>query len=440
MFFSVHPKENPITKINLNMSITASNSLTISEIKKIINYTIDNNEKLAKLGKKRIALNIVGEKGIGKTSLMEQIAKERGMTFTKLNVAQLDEVGDLIGLPVKEFEAQLFKPKKNEDGTVSRVPLKIVWGTEQVFKSMNPKSYQFTGKTRTGYAKPAWVPSYNEKGNFVVLDDYSRATPIFLNAMMDLIKDQEYVSWKFPDKTIICLTTNPDNGLYNVSASDPAQQRRYLTFNMEFNLDDWSSWAEKVGIDGRAINFAMSYGDKLFSVDEEGNSIADPRSFEMFSNMISGIWDWESSEGMAFIYNIAKGCFHDSDNRFGDMFAMFIRNRMHLLIQPKQMLLGSWTTVKEKMCDAIYTSDGEVRPAVATILGRRFANYVNAWLDSDEQTPIKTVKDRLLEFIRSDKQFFTEDIYYHMIQTITKEHKAQTNKLLFEPEIAAKIN
>lgn len=76
------------------MSSTASNSLTISEIKKIINYTIDNNEELAKLGKKRIALNIVGEKGIGKTSLMEQIAKERGMTFTKINVAQLDEVGD----------------------------------------------------------------------------------------------------------------------------------------------------------------------------------------------------------------------------------------------------------------------------------------------------------------------------------------------------------
>ena len=156
----------------------------------------------------------------------------------------------LIGLPIKEYEAQLFKPKKEEDGTVTRVPAKVVWGTEQVFKSMNPKSYQFTGNTRTGYAKPAWVPSYNEKGNLVVLDDYSRAVPIFLNAMMDLIKDQEYVSWKFPEKTFICLTTNPDNGVYNVSASDPAQQRRYFTFNMEFNLDDWSAWAEKAGIDG----------------------------------------------------------------------------------------------------------------------------------------------------------------------------------------------
>lgn len=73
---------------------TKANSLSISQIKNIINYTIDNNEELAKNGKKRIAINIVGEKGIGKTSLLEQIAKERGMTYTKLNVSQLDEVGD----------------------------------------------------------------------------------------------------------------------------------------------------------------------------------------------------------------------------------------------------------------------------------------------------------------------------------------------------------
>ena len=419
---------------------TKANSLSISQIKNIINYTIDNNEELAKNGKKRIAINIVGEKGIGKTSLLEQIAKERGMTYTKLNVSQLDEVGDLIGLPVKEFEAQLFKPKKAEDGTITRVPSKVVWGTEQVFKSMNPKSYQFTGNTRTGYAKPAWVPTYNENGNLVVLDDYSRAVPIFLNAMMDLIKDQEYVSWKFPEKTFICLTTNPDNGVYNVSASDPAQQRRYFTFNMEFNLDDWSAWAEKAGIDGRAINFALSYGTELFSVDDEGNSIADPRSYEMFANMISGIKDWESPEGLSFIYDVAKGCFNDAENRFGNMFNIFLKNKMHTMIQPKQMLLGDWVTVKEKRSEAVMDNNGEARPAIATILGRRFANYVNAWLDSNEVTPIKTVKDRLLAFIRSDKQFFSEDIYYHMIQSITAEHKAQTGKLLFEPEIAAKIN
>ena len=420
----------------------ANNTLTIREIKDMINYNIDNNEILHQKGKRRVALCLIGERGIGKTSILEEIAKERNMTFVKLNLAQVDEVGDITGFPVKEFEAQLFAPKKLEDGTVKMVPLKTVWGTEQVFKSFNPKSYRFTGKTRMGYAKPAWVPEYNENGVLVDFDDYNRATPVFMNAMMDLIKDQTYVSWSFPEKTMICLTCNPENGVYNVSEQDAAQSGRYIPFNIEFNLDDWAVWAEKSGIDGRMINFALSYGNELFKMDEEGNSIADPRSYEMFANVISGIKDWENEDSLKFINNVAKGCFHDDKNRFGTMFTTFIRNKMHLLIQPKQMLEGAWDTVKEKLEETVYDG-GTHRVDISSVLEKRFTNYINARLSSKEPTPIRPVVDRILCFIRNErggKVLFSEDQFYHMIKTLTSDHKNQTNKLLFEPEIAAKIN
>lgn len=419
-----------------------SNSLRISEVKDIINYTIDNNEKLAKQGKRRVAINIVGERGLGKTSIIEQIAKERNMGYTKVALSQLEEIGDLIGFPCKEFEAQLFKAEKQADGTVKKVPLKLVWGNENAFKNLNPNMYKFTGNTRMGYAKPSWIPKYNENGNIVLLDDWTRCTPVFVNAIMDLIKDQEYMSWKLPEKTIVLLTSNPDNGSYNVSALDPAQEGRYVDFVMEFNIDDWAKWAEKVGMDGRAINFALAYSDELFGMDDQGNAIADPRRFEMFSNMISGIDDWEKPESLAFIFNVAKGCFHDSQNKFGTMFTTFIKNRMHAMIQPKQMLEGKWDTVHEKMHSTIYGSDGQYHPAIASVLERRFANYVNAWLDSDEQTPIRLVKDRILDFIRTEKlgsPLFTEDLIFHMVKTITSDHKAQTGKLLYDPEIAQKV-
>ena len=418
-------------------------AITLNEFREILNYTIDNNnDNLAKRGVKPIALNLVGEKGIGKTSILKQVAEERGMTFVKLNVAQLDEVGDIVGFPVKEYEAQLFKQEKQEDGNIKIVPSKIVWGNEQMFKSLNPKSYKFTGNTRMGYAKPAWVPGYNENGVLLDLDDFTRATPVFLNAMMDLILEQKYVSWSLPKKTMICLTTNPDNGNYNVSASDSAQEGRYLNFTINFNLDDWGQWAEKNGIDGRAINFALSYGDELFKMDEEGNSIADPRSFVMFANMISGIKNWDTEESLRFINNVAKGCFHDDQNRFGAMFTAFIRNKMHLLMQPKQMLLGGWDTVRTKLESTLYDSNEDYRADIASVLERRFSNYVHVWLDSDEDTPIKIVKDRILDFIRNEKtgkRLFNEDLFYHMIKTITSSHKGQTGKLMFEPEIAAKI-
>ena len=424
-------------------------SVTLNDFKGILNYAIDNNRKLQEENPDfvPIALNLVGEKGIGKTSILRQIAKDRGMKFVKLNVAQLDEVGDIVGFPVKEFEAQLFSAKKNPDGTVSYTPSKTVWGTEQTFNTYKGK-YTYTGKTRMGYAKPAWVPDEKDGENGVLLDldDYSRATPVFLNAMMDLILEQKYVSWSLPKNTQICLTTNPDNGSYNVSASDSAQEGRYLSFFIDFDLEDWGQWAEKNNLDSRCISFALSYGDELFKMDDEGNSIADPRSFVMFSRMISGIKDWDKEDSQMLIRNIAKGCFKDKDNKFGQMFTTFIRNKMHLLIQPKQMLLGAWDTVRPKLEEALYDQDGTYRPDIASLLERRFAYHVNAWLDSDGETPISKVKERVLDFIKYDKtgnshpRLFTEDMFYHMITTITSDHKAQTNKLLYEPEITKKIN
>lgn len=55
---------------------------------------IDNNHRLIDAGDTPIAVNIEGEAGIGKTSVVEAVAKEKKMTFVKVNLAQLEEPGD----------------------------------------------------------------------------------------------------------------------------------------------------------------------------------------------------------------------------------------------------------------------------------------------------------------------------------------------------------
>lgn len=70
------------------------NELTLGEFTGIFNYLLDNNIKLFEEGKTPIAIGIEGEAGIGKTSLIQEIAEQRGMTLCKLNLAQLEEVGD----------------------------------------------------------------------------------------------------------------------------------------------------------------------------------------------------------------------------------------------------------------------------------------------------------------------------------------------------------
>jgi len=425
----------------------SANTISMSQVKNLINYTIDNNFKLQEEGKDPIAIGLEATAGIGKTSIVEQVAREREMGYTKIPLSQLEEAGDLVGFPLKEFECQILKREKGEDGNAKVVVLpKSVWINEkQLDAAPGPDmKYRQTGKTRMSYAKPAWVPDYNENGNIVTLDDWNRANPQLLQAVMEIVLKQEYVSWKLPKKTNIILTANGDNGEYNVNSLDEAQRTRLLNFEVEFAIDPWMQWAEKANIDGRCINFVASYYDELFNGDDEGNRICNPRSFVMFANMISGIKDWDDAESLSFITTIARGCFKD-DGRFSNMFTAFLRNKMHLLVQPKKMLLGDWNEVKDIMDKTLYDqSSGQYRPDIASLLERRFVSFVDAWLDSPDKTPIEKVKKRIIDFLHVDqnggRRFFTKDQFYHMIKTITSEHRRQTGQLLYEPEIAKIIS
>lgn len=408
-------------------------NISISKIEDLLNKAINTNFKLQEKGKRLIAYNLVGEAGIGKTSLVEQLAEKRGMTFVKLNLAQLDEIGDLVGFPIKEFEVQTFKVE-DVNGEKKLVPNAKAWATNEMLKNLNPKQFRYTGNSRTSYAKPSWVPQeYNDNGTILLLDDFTRCTPVFTQAIMEMLRDQKYISWKLPKKTVIILTSNPDNGNYNVASMDEAQNSRCLSYNIGFDADAWAQWAEQYGIDTRCISFALMYGAELFNKDEQGNSIANPRSYSMFCDAISDIGDWDDNENLDLMSLMAQGCFNDEDGKFASMFSTFIQNKMHLLVPPKEMLNESWAVVGPKIKEQIKGNSG-----VASLLERRFTNYLLAWFGSDAKTPVAKVRDRILDFIHDN--VFTEDMFYHMILNIKKKYPMQAGKLLYVPEIAAKIN
>lgn len=141
------------------------NEMTISEFTDVLNYLLDNNKKLQEQGLTPIAVGIEGEAGIGKTSLIEQVAKKRGMTLCKLSLSQLEETGDLVGYPQKEVLLQY----KGKDGT-----MKTKWWPENLLSRV-PQNVTVTDKTRMGYAVPAWLPrEENPNGTILCLDDYTR--------------------------------------------------------------------------------------------------------------------------------------------------------------------------------------------------------------------------------------------------------------------------
>lgn len=408
------------------------NEMTIRDFTKVFNYLLDNNKDLYDKGQTPIAIGIEGEAGIGKTSIIEQVANRRGMTFCKLNLAELEEVGDLTGFPQKEVLLEW----KGKDGTI-----KTKWYPEAMLNRI-PSNVKVSTKTRMSYAPPAWLPmEENENGLILCLDDFSRSNALFMQATMELINTGKYISWKLPKNTSVVLTSNPDNGSYSVSSLDNAQKTRFINFNLKLNVDDWASWAESVEMDSRCINFALMYGDEIFA-KHNNIQVVNPRAYTTFCKAISGLDNWNDPDDLSMILNISKGCFlDDKTNNIGNLFTMFVSKHLDKLVTPKDMLEQSWKTIEPVIYDCVYDfidNHAVYKPEVASILATRFLNYINVYFNKKGSDGNK-VQLRLLDFINNKRKLFSEDLLFHIIKNVVTEYPNKATKLLSNPEIRNKV-
>ena len=398
------------------------NQLTLDEFKDTLKYLIKNNKALIEAGDKPIAFGIEGSAGLGKTSILEQIAEELNYGYIRLNLAELEEVSDLTGFPIKQYRTKDDK-----------------WIPADLVHKYCDEDY-FTGESRMSYAAPEWLPDPNndeKEGWILALDDYTRANSLFMQATMELIQNGKYISWNLPKNTTILLSSNPDDGMYAVTSLDPAQRSRFINFPVKFNIDAWSKWAEDKQLDGRVINFGISYSSELFEKEDQLKTI-NPRSYTMFGRAISGIQDWSKPESMAMILNISKGCFNDPDNIVGTMFTTFVGNKLDRLISPKDMLMEKWDTVYPKIKSCVYDPNGNYKPAVAAILHTRLLNYSMYYFEQ-KGSKTEVVYDRLLEILHAKEMLFSEDIVFNIIKTLCTKYAQRTNKWMLNNELRARI-
>ena len=406
-----------------------SNEMTLNEFKEVFSYLLDNNKHLEDSNLRPIAVGVEGEAGIGKTTLIEDIAKERGMTLCKVNLAQLEEIGDLVGMPMKECEVAWIENGQIKDKR---------WMPESQTKNLDLR-LKLTGRVRMSYAPPAWLPvDENPNGTIVFLDDYTRANSMFMQATMEIINTASYISWKLPKYTSIVLSSNPDDGQFSVTSLDNAQKTRFINFNLKLNIEDWAKWAEEAEIDGRAINFELLYGDEIFKKHNNVQTV-NPRSYTTFCKAISGLKDWSKPETLALILQISKGCFlNDKDNIIGNLFTTFIANKLDRLIQPKDMIELKWDTLEPKMKNCVY-DNGQFRPEIASVLTIRFMNYVLHLFGTKGGIKESVVYDRILEIVENDEMLFSEDLIFHLVKSLVTKYPGRTGKLLMNAKIRNKI-
>ena len=413
-------------------------NLNATELKGFINHIITNNRYLQESGKSPVSVEVVGESGIGKTSTIVELAKENELKFVKLNLAQIEELGDLVGFPVRQF--QMYKEKKvavkqqdnismvtatqraagNSLANLNQTVTKKIgqWVDELAVQEYLKQGFKMTGKNRMSYCAPEWIADA-KSGGILLLDDWNRADTRFIQAVMELIDRQTYISWTLPKDWHIILTANPDNGDYMVNSVDSAQKTRYVTANLKFDVNVWAQWAEGAGIDTRCINFLLLHPEL---VTQETNA----RSITTFFNSISSFDSFENN--LSLIQMIGEGSVGDA---FASMFTTFINNKLDKLVTPKDLLTHDSESYILGELRSCIGKDDNYRADIASTLATRLGNYAIVY--SNENKIVQKITDRLKALCTED--YFTNDLKYLIVRTIFNGNKKKFNKLMMIPEI-----
>ena len=382
-------------------------SLNVNELKDFLKHIIDNNRYLQEQNKQPVSIEVVGDSGIGKTSSIVQLADELGLNFVKLNLAQIEEIGDLVGFPIRQFE---MKDKKTTE-----------WVDENSVEDYRKKGFESTGLNRMSYCPPEWI-SGKTNGGILLLDDWNRADMRFIQAVMELIDRQQYISWKLPKDWHIVLTSNPDNGDYLVNSIDNAQKTRFISVDLKFDLKCWGKWAEQNQLDGRCINFLLMHPEL---VTREVNS----RSVSMFFNSISSIKSFEDQ--LPLIQMIGEG---SVGSEFSTLFTMFINNKLDKMISPENILNQDEHYVLNTL-KSLVGKDKAYRADIAATLGTRLSNYLEyiAKTETIEKTTIDCVAKIVTEKI------FATDVCYNMVKSVYNSNPGKFKLMMLNKELVKYI-
>ena len=489
-------------------------NLNTEELKTFLNYIISNNRHLQDQGKTPVTVAVEGEAGIGKTSTILQVAQENGLKCIRLNLATMEELADLIGFPVRQFQlckksevtnikptkpAVKRKPKAKVEVSMPETPqypaeptlpevepvvktmtvLKSVpskkqvlengklvikeieetvyikvskevpvektiqetvevdevvdvpatlettgeyeclWVDENAVQEYIKRGYDFTGEKRMSYCPPEWIAD-KQGGGFLILDDWNRADIRFIQAVMELVDRQEYISWKLPKDWHILLTANPDNGNYLVQSIDTAQRTRFVSVNLKFDAEVWARWAENEKIDGRCINFLLMHPELV-------NERVNPRSITTFFNCISSLEDF--SKNLPLVQMIGEG---SVGSETSSLFTMFINNNLDKIISTEDMMTNPNEAYVVGALNSSVNQGGGFRADISSVIATRMINYCLVY---SETKPVPDAMVNRVIKLTTGCDAFSDDLKYFIIKEIVNGNKVKWSKLMMNPAV-----
>ena len=242
-----------------------------------------------------------GAPGIGKSSVVKQIAETKAIGFIDLRLSLMDPT-DLKGIPFYENQAH-----------------QAVW------------------------APPSFLPTEGE--GILFLDELNTAAPSVQASAYQLILDRKVGEYELPEGWAIVAAGNRENDRGIVYRMPLPLANRFIHLEMEVNSDDWREWAYRRGIDERILGYISAQNDALFVFDpaSDAKSFPTPRSWEF----VHGILASSMHERLAM--NAIAGAIGASQAVAFMAFAKV----MHLLPDGDAILRGEQQTAPEDL-NALY--------------------------------------------------------------------------------------
>jgi hypothetical protein len=185
---------------------------------------------------------LTGEAGIGKSSIVRQVAAKKNCNLIDVRAVLLDAV-DLRGLP-----------HVNGDG-------------------------------RSHWAVPEFLP--RDGAGILFLDELNRAPQLVQNACLQLTLERRIGEYELPEGWSVVAAGNPDTSR-GVTRMSEALARRFVHLPAQVDVNDWCTWAVSHNMRPEVVAFIRFRPELLHSYDPKSTEKAfpNPGSWEIVSKIL----------------------------------------------------------------------------------------------------------------------------------------------------------
>lgn len=309
------------------------------------------------------AVFIWGAPGIGKSSIVRQIAEAKNLPVVDLRASLLDPT-DLRGIPMIRNETSVWCP-------------------------------------------PAFLPKASDKPGILFLDEINAAPPLVQAALYQLILDRRVGEYVLPDGWKIIAAGNRREDKAVTFRLSSALANRFIHLTLDVDADDWHDWAIGHGIDPRVTAFLRARPENLSRTPDGVNpAFATPRSWEMASDVLG---QFQSPEAAS---DILPGILGEG---VSTEFLTFVKNSV-ILRELQSLLTRPDKAPVPKELDRLWVlvsyltsraADESVQKAAAVLINRLPADFaVVVAKDIIKCAPLFARNPAFLDFVRAHKECF----------------------------------